>query len=380
MSDSRFLESIDNLKPLIKIRTGRTPKTEVCRQISSCLQQGRLFYAAAAESPLEIKPLQLFYGMLGFAKALVLGRSLHGLETLPQTHGIRDVSAGNARISDLRVKIEGDGTFQRFNDVCAPLTRIPYFEGTSTPAIRYVPSMKAVNLHGLELSLKDILGRIPTLNDLFRETFNELPCCEYFQFQNNNDRWTLEVFDRELFRDRESLGKLVAAWRSRFPFLKQWRFDEASHHWGRSYVKFDNFAIEPAGRDEFGEEFLNASANGFTAKLTQKAVNDPMRVLLSLAGGWGNPTYAIVPVQGKDVSEFSLHFLGMFLLSSLVRYRPHTWVNALSRSIIEGHPADDTVLALIEKFLDLNALDIPSFVIKAMNPHLDEFDKGLIPI
>jgi len=130
------------------------------------LQQGRLFYAAAAESPLEIKPLQLFYGMLGFAKALVLGRSLHGLETLPQTHGIRDVSAGNARISDLRVKIEGDGTFQRFNDVCAPLTRIPYFEGTSTPAIRYVPSMKAVNLHGLELSLKDILGRIPTLDDL----------------------------------------------------------------------------------------------------------------------------------------------------------------------------------------------------------------------
>jgi len=102
--------------------------------------------------------------------------------------------------------------------------------------------------------------------------------------------------------------------------------------------------------------------------------------LPSLAGGWGNPTYAIVPVQGKDVSEFSLHFLGMFLLSSLVRYRPHTWVNALSRSIIEGHPADDTVLALIEKFLDLNALDIPSFVIKAMNPHLDEFDKGLIPI
>jgi len=63
-----------------------------------------------------------------------------------------------------------------------------------------------------------------------------------------------------------------------------------------------------------------------------------------------------------------------------VRYRPHTWVNALSGSIIEGHPADDTVLALIEKFLDLNALDIPSFVIKAMNPHLDEFDKGLIPI
>jgi len=56
----RFLESSENLKPLVKKRFGREPSTSVAREIAACLQQGRLFYEAAAASPLEIRPLQLF--------------------------------------------------------------------------------------------------------------------------------------------------------------------------------------------------------------------------------------------------------------------------------------------------------------------------------
>src|SRR6266403_1619308 len=94
----KFLESGDNLKPLVKMRFGREPSSSNAREISACLQQGRLFYEAAESSPLEIRPLQQFYGMVGFAKAFVLAQSLQFLSTLKRSHGIRDVSEGNSRI------------------------------------------------------------------------------------------------------------------------------------------------------------------------------------------------------------------------------------------------------------------------------------------
>ena len=123
----RFLESSENLKPLVHARVGRTPSTSIAREIAACLQQGRQFYEAATSSPLEIRPLQLFYGMVGFAKALVVARRLSSLSTLRHAHGLSDISAANCRIAELRVKIGEAGTFQEFNDVVADLTRLCYY-------------------------------------------------------------------------------------------------------------------------------------------------------------------------------------------------------------------------------------------------------------
>src|SRR5713226_569758 len=101
----RFLESGENLKPLVKRRFGREPSTSTAREIAACLQQGRLFYEAAASSPLEIRPLQLFYGMVGFSKALVIAHDLRSLSTLRHAHGLKDISAENSRIPELRLRV-----------------------------------------------------------------------------------------------------------------------------------------------------------------------------------------------------------------------------------------------------------------------------------
>jgi hypothetical protein len=57
----KFLESTENLKPLVRALTGRAPSTAKAHEITSCLQQGRLFYEAAAASPLEIRPATLLW-------------------------------------------------------------------------------------------------------------------------------------------------------------------------------------------------------------------------------------------------------------------------------------------------------------------------------
>src|SRR5258705_9649435 len=113
----RFLECAENLKPLIRARVGRTPSSQIVRDIAACLQQGRLLYEAAQNAPIEVRPLQQFYGMAGVAKALILGRRVARLATLRQAHGLSDISPSNCRIADLTVRIRDSGVFQDFNDV-----------------------------------------------------------------------------------------------------------------------------------------------------------------------------------------------------------------------------------------------------------------------
>jgi hypothetical protein len=322
MIDSRFLESIDNLKPLIKARTDRTPSTTIAREISSCLQQGRLFYEAAVESPLEIRPLQLFYGMLGFAKALVLARTLRNLSALRHSHGIGDISREDCILAELRLKIDDSGTFQAFNDAVAPLSRVCYFNGSFSPAAEYIASAPSVDMVGVSLSLKEILSRIPTLSDLFRNTFLEEPNCIAFTLDTHGDHCTLRIADRNLFTDRESLRKIVENWRERFPFLKKWRLHEANPAWGKSLIEFEN--IEPGRRDEFLQGALPAHGeNGYIATTPVGERFVFLKGLAPMGGGYCGGSYAIAPFNTIYFSEFSLHYLALYLLSSLVRYRPH---------------------------------------------------------
>jgi hypothetical protein len=94
---------------------------------------------------------------------------------------------------------------------------------------------------------------------------------------------------------------------------------------------------------------------------------DISEILTPLGGTYSNLTTAVAPVDNEVyVSDYTLHFLALYLLSSLVRYRPNVWVHAISRSVAENIPADDGLLAIIETFLELNAVEIPQFVAEVL--------------
>src|SRR5205823_5134208 len=129
---------------------------------------------------LEIRPLLMFYGIVGFSKALVLIRHQNPLSTLRQGHGVKDVSSANSRIAEIRVKIDGNGTFQDFNDVVAEETRLRYIDNTTKHRAIPLPSTRSDRLGGLELTLREILSRIPGLETLYRMTFGEQPNTDKF--------------------------------------------------------------------------------------------------------------------------------------------------------------------------------------------------------
>lgn len=83
----KFLERTTNLKAVIKQRTGKLPPTEIARDIAACLQQGRLFFEIADSASLQVQPLRIYYGIVGFAKAIILARNVQSIATIAQSQG-----------------------------------------------------------------------------------------------------------------------------------------------------------------------------------------------------------------------------------------------------------------------------------------------------
>jgi hypothetical protein len=370
----RFLESSENLKPLVRERFGREPSTSIARQISACLQQGRLFYEAAASSPLEIRPLQQFYGTVGFSKALVVARRLCSLSSLRPAHGIQDISTPNSRIADLRLKIGEAGTFQEFNDVIAELAQVYCSDSFANIWTVPLPSTKANQLSHIELSLREILSRISGLESLYQMTFGEdANSASFLLMSDDGKSFKIEVTESRVFTDRQSLRQIVDGWRTRFPFLRMWRLESTVRAWGYSTICFVNTGKTEL--DEFSELYLVGQGSTFQAVNVPVGNSLPLeQALYSIGGGViTNSPHAISPVNGLSLSEFSLHYLSLFLLSSLVRYRPQIWAYAISRSVTSEEPADDQALSLIQRFLDLNMNVIPDMVVKVLNPHEECF-------
>ena len=145
--------------------------------------------------------------------------------------------------------------------------------------------------------------------------------------------------------------------RAEYPFLEQWQFVEAVHAWGNSIINFDN--ARKGEEDDLSEgNLIQANNNGFAASREllggNRSIVPTADILVPLSGGYVHSaqTYAMQPINNVKLHEYALQFLGTFLLSSLVRYRPQIWQNAISRSVTAQSAADDRALSLIEKFLD----------------------------
>ena len=168
----KFFESTSNIKRALKESVVRVVSTKIAEVISACLQQGQMFFEAAIQSPIEIRPLQIFYGIIGFSKAIILARDVRGHETLPKSHGLKDISPENALIENVKLKIGVKGTFQQFNNVIVMLDVINYFI-KHMPFFHKNPFDHSLNIVNKEIIMKEILARIPGMGEYYQSTFKE---------------------------------------------------------------------------------------------------------------------------------------------------------------------------------------------------------------
>jgi hypothetical protein len=365
--DIKFLESASNVRRVLKKTTGRLPSATIATEIAVCIEQGRSLFELALSAPLQIRPLQLYYGVLSFAKAVIIARTYNSIATIDQTHGLSDISNPVSELAELRLKVLDRGVFQKFSEVVGAMGCIRYYDASSMLKRERKPFDNAAGLSGKEILLKEILARTPGLDKAFKKTFDEEASSAVLDLNIRYDDVRLRISDDQVFTDKESLLALIEQLRRRFPFLDQWCFHEASSAFDQSTITFRNTNKPQIG--EFSEKITVKVGNNIVGQSGPYTEWVPFTSILpALAGGITNamPT-AMQPYDGALLSEFSTQFMGCFLLSSLVRYRPQIWQKAISRSVSENSPADDSALALIEQFNDVVFSSFPGLVVHAID-------------
>ncbi|HKR40083.1 MAG TPA: YaaC family protein [Paraburkholderia sp.] len=367
----QFLESTNNLSSVIQRKHGWRPNVQQTQEILACIRQGRLFYEASASSPIEIRPLQQFYGMLGFAKALILvSDRKNRLGNLAGSHALKDTSAPDSQLAELSAKITGRGTFHYFNDAVAARNKLRFVEAGSNPQSTEMPCARSDSLEDLTINLQALLSRIPGLEDLYENTFQERAnCASFFLHSLDQDSWILQVTDSDVPNSRDQLRAIVNGWRERYPFLRQWRLAHVEFAWGKTNLQFANSF--PVG-DDLDDRLFIADLITYSAHpddLVRTRFNDFSAHMSPCSGGLdGTFPYLVSPIGGHVVAEYALQYVALFILSSLVRYRPQTWMHSLSRTAMGERRADDAPLALIERLMDINQTKMPILVDSIINP------------
>lgn len=367
----QFLESTNNLSRLIERKHGWRPSLDQTQEILACLRQGRLFYEISETAPIEIRPLQLFYGMMALAKALILVTNRRNrLGNLAASHALKDTSAPNSRLADLSANITGRGTFHYFNDVVATTNKLHFIESGANPRSAEMPCARSHSLENLTVNLRCLLSRIPGLENLYEDTFQERAnCCQFFLASQREGTWNLTVNDSEIPNSRGELRAIVNGWRERYPFLRQWRLAHVAFTWGKVNLQFAN--SQPDGDDMDDRYFIadNIAYSAHPDDLARTRFIDFLAQMSPCSGGLNNgDPYMVGSINDHFLSEYSLQYIALFILSSLVRYRPQTWMHSLSRSAMGERRADDAPLALIEKLMSVNLYSMPILVDSIVNP------------
>lgn len=371
----KFLESTENLKAILSRNSGRSIPHRLCNNIMACLEQGRSFFEIAELSPLEIKPLIVFYGMIGFARAIIMARTLKNFETLPRKHGLQDISPNGAALDSLRLKVTANGTFDVMNDAVRNLEKFIVHTGSQVNYVRQ-PTARPQELHNVAFTLKDILARIDGLQEHYFSTFNEsakVVTCSHFTggpAEEGHQYFRFEVFPKGTFQSKEDLFGAVQDLRNRFIFLINWGFDAASSHGDFMSIQFAN--TKYAGGNAIDSSDVTAvvvTANSYGCQIQRNGTPDFDDDILSktapVYGGLSasRDTHLIEPIGGLFLPEFALFYMGMFLLGSLVRYRPDIWSNVLSRRAVSNNPVGDKALSLIEHFIEVGLSKFPQLVV-----------------
>lgn len=382
--DGKFLESITNLRGVLKKSIGRLTSVKIAKDATVCLQHGRLYFEAAEKAPMEIRPLLIFYGIVNFAKSLVVARNLNKLETLGTSHGVKDKSKTNARLEELTVEILEQGSFQQFNDTVCKLDCIFFTKAHMTECVALPTSSSDILKHKI-LTLKDILARIPGLGSLYSATFGEEAKTMYcmLSFMDEKSGYIeLRIDDKEIFSDVKSRISIIDKWRRKYSFLNRWYLIAAERAWDHSILVFAN--VDKESIDKLSNEVVEKDGNYHVDKraLKQGGCNfvNFWEILDPAAGGLTNSIHLIEPFDNTNISELTLFYLGMFLLSSLVRYRPQIWGHSISRLVTSDSPSDDKALALIESFMELTLSTFSNAIVKAMSLQIKVNPSGNVPL
>ena len=335
----RYLESAEHVKATVQKSLNLNLSTSKALDISSCIIQGNRFFEAAIESPMVIKPLLTFYGMSALAKAVILGRNNRNLASLKSSHGVSDTTEKGSKLGQMTGRINPSGTLIEFNDVISQLDCFSY----ETKQNRFdilTPTANSKAIENTKIKIHDIWSRCPSLGNDYKQIFNANPNTIHVSIDvayNSNDEKIVTVTPPKGTETIDDVKALTDSLRSKLGFLSQLCLVESDSNGSYTTLTFSNFLPDS---DEFNRLLAKSEIGHFKYDPYPKNYSDlyPLieinGVVPPISGGvsFSEQKY-IEPIDGKIISEWTLMYIGAFLLSSYCRYRPNDWTHATQSRI-----------------------------------------------
>jgi hypothetical protein len=329
----RTLSVYESAELCTRFHSGRDPNAAaaVGREIASHVAQAREYFASAADASELIRPLLLYYGVLSASRALVLFASRHLRETnLKKSHGVDDVqwsqalAAGPSVVGDLLIRVTG-GTFMELAAATANAehVRLARRGNLLEFPVALVRTGGAESFKGASMRVRDVLGRLPDLADLYAECFGVSPACHPASIvleapaglpEDQPVAVSVQVTPRR--RDTTPVG-----------------------------------AAMPLGEPQGLHVVDNADGSRTAAwRVTVDTLQELGDRLPPAKNSSVGRLFAVDPLDGRDFSTLLLLYLCAYILSMLVRYYPSAWMRLMSRQ--DGDAAYPILRAATELIAD----------------------------
>src|SRR6185437_721183 len=115
-------------------------------------------------------------------------------------------------------------------------SRVCYSDYVSQVQAVWIPSANSRAFRSTEVSLQELLARVPELAPLYKMTFGTESHVAFVNLSVGHveEQFLIRIDDPELYSDRDSLRRIVQRWRAKFPFLQKWRIFTVQQAWGNS--------------------------------------------------------------------------------------------------------------------------------------------------
>lgn len=260
------------------------------------ITQAKEYYHSARDSSVLTKPTLLYYGASCLVKALIIAKNCD--QDYSTGHGIKVLKSNVDDMMDFRIK---------------PV------KGTFLQLYQVLENKNITLIKSIDFNLEDLFSFIPELEDDFKNIFNKKSLAIKINRIKDEDGEYL-FYEGDYFSDLSILNDFI----NNIPNFDKYYFDPSFFSNSISCFKKPMPDGDIVLRNIMGEEFL----------------------VSSLQSG-ENSIY---------LSQISVHFLILYLLSMLSRYYVNLWLG-------ENSSDESRYFYIIEKFLDISERKFPNLIL-----------------
>lgn len=315
----------------------RQLSTGKAKEIISHLEQARQYFESAESAGVLAGPLELYYGVLAFCRAIVLLRSPAAREaTLKKGHGLHTTLSGDSSLDQIDVRIEA-GTFEELLDATGNTEQIEIPNWTSGAEnatllgdVRFLQALPRP-ANGDHFRLLELLGRIPRVRQLFGESLAVGPNCH-------------EGWARVMLPEGKEVSFTIWADSPGRPSVEELR---------QSLGLPDHTTLNEQQYRAYGSIEMSIRAREGEASVYSQLPH------IGRTSSWGHSFVERYP-GGWSLSRLASYFAASHILSALVRYHPTRWAELVN------HERDDRLLPVISETRRLIQSEFAALVLEEL--------------